>query len=222
MPRSTSRAAALWCKSHFSFLEGASEPEALVLRAHKLGLSAIALTDRDGLYGVVRAHVKAKELGLQLIIGAQMTLSDDSQLLLLAKSAQGYSNLCRLVSIGRLRSPKGTSSVNWEEVSLCSGDLLALWGGVGSLLARKEEPPAQIFELLGACFQQRLYALVSDHLQPLDLQRNQRTVRRARKHKIPLLAANEVLYSAAKRRPLQDVLTCIRHGCTLHNAGRRL
>ena len=222
MPRSTSRAAALWCKSHFSFLEGASEPEALVLRAHRLGLSAIALTDRDGLYGVVRAHVKAKELGLQLIIGVQMTLSDDSQLLLLAKSAQGYSNLCRLVSIGRLRSPKGTSSVSWEEVSLCSGDLLAIWGGAGSLLARKEEPLAQIFDLLGACFQHRLYALVSDHLQPLDLQRNQRTLRRARKHKIPLLAANEVLYSAAKRRPVQDVLTCIRHGCTLHNAGRRL
>ena len=79
----------LWCKSNFSFLEGASHPEELVETAHGLGLPALAVTDRDGVYGIVRAHVRAKELGLPLIVGAQMALDDDSNLLLLAHHRHG-------------------------------------------------------------------------------------------------------------------------------------
>ncbi|MCH7478617.1 MAG: PHP domain-containing protein [SAR324 cluster bacterium] len=96
----------LWCKSNHSFLEGASHPEELVETAHRLGLPALALTDRDGVYGVVRAHTRAKELGLPLLIGAQVTLDDDSLLLLLAQNRQGYANLCRLITIGRRRSTR--------------------------------------------------------------------------------------------------------------------
>src|SRR4029079_13252577 len=64
-----------WCKSNFSFLEGASHAEELVEEAHRIGLRSIAITDRDGVYGLVRAHVKAKELGIQLICGAQVTVA---------------------------------------------------------------------------------------------------------------------------------------------------
>src|SRR6478609_4682462 len=66
--------APLWCKSNFSFLEGASHPEELVEEAHRLGLRSLAITDRDGVHGMVRAHVKARELAVQLICGAQVTV----------------------------------------------------------------------------------------------------------------------------------------------------
>ena len=66
----------LWCRSNFSFLDGASHPDELVEQAHALGIEALALTDRDGVHGMVRAHVKAKELGVRLIVGAEVTVDD--------------------------------------------------------------------------------------------------------------------------------------------------
>ena len=75
----------LWCKSNFSFLEGASHPDELVEEARRLGLSALALTDRDGVYGIVRAHVKAREAGLHLIVGSEITVDDGSTIVLLAQ-----------------------------------------------------------------------------------------------------------------------------------------
>ena len=97
----------LWCKSNFSFLEGASHPDELVDEAFRLGLPALALTDRDGVYGVVRAHMKAREVGLKLIIGSQISVDDGSTIVLLAQDRGGYANLCRLITKGRLRSEKG-------------------------------------------------------------------------------------------------------------------
>src|SRR4051812_18205234 len=106
----------LWCKSNYSFLEGASHPDELVEEAHRMGIRGMALTDRDGVYGMVRALVKAEELGVQLIVGAEATLDDGSCVILLCADRAGYANLCRLLSKGRLRSPKGTSRVSVEEV----------------------------------------------------------------------------------------------------------
>ena len=119
----------LWCKSNYSFLEGASHPDALVEEAYRLGLPAIALTYRDGVYGVVRAHVKARELGVKVIIGAQVTVDDDSTIVLLAQDRVGYANLCRLLTKGRRRSEKGESAVTWEEVYSHAAGLIALWSG---------------------------------------------------------------------------------------------
>jgi error-prone DNA polymerase len=119
----------LWCKSNFSFLEGASHPDELVEEAHRLGLPAIALTDRDGVYGIVRAHVKARELGMKLIIGSQVTVDDGSAMVLLTQDRAGYANLCRLITKGRLRSEKGESAVTWDEVCTHASGLIALWGG---------------------------------------------------------------------------------------------
>jgi len=119
----------LWCKSNFSFLEGASHPDEFVDEAYRLGLPALALTDRDGVYGIVRAHVKARELGMKLIVGSEITIDDGSTIVLLAQDRGGYANLCRLITKGRLRSEKGESAVSWDEVCAHAAGLIALWGG---------------------------------------------------------------------------------------------
>ncbi|MBI4609403.1 MAG: error-prone DNA polymerase [Candidatus Rokubacteria bacterium] len=211
----------LWCKSNFSFLEGASHPDELVEEAHRLGLQALALTDRDGVYGVVRAHVKAREPGLTLIVGAQVTVEDGSVIVLLAQDRDGYANLCRVITAGRLRSPKGESAVTWEEVCNHAGGLLALWGGDRSLLVR-EAATGQIAGNLSEAFAGRLYALLARHRRAEEAREEARLRERARHYGLPLVAATEVLYHTPARRPLQDVLTAIHHGVALPAARRRL
>jgi error-prone DNA polymerase len=212
----------LWCKSNSSFLEGASHPEELVTRAAALGLPALALTDRDGVYGIVRAHVQAKALGLPLIVGAQVTLDDASTLVLLVQDQPGYASLCRLLTTGRLRRPKGESAVTWDEVCHHAGGLLALWGGDASLLAREAGPDAALAGHLREAFGDRLYAMAARHRRDTEVADEARLRARAARFELPLVAAVEVLYHQADRRPLQDVMTCIRHGVTVHTAGRRL
>ncbi|MFQ5899351.1 MAG: error-prone DNA polymerase [Candidatus Methylomirabilia bacterium] len=211
----------LWCRSNFSFLEGASHPDELVEEAHRLGLKSLALTDRDGVYGVVRAHVKARELGLHLIVGSQVTLEDGSVLVLLARDRGGYANLCRLITTGQLRSPKGECAVSWSEVCERSDGLLALWGGDRSLFVGQSDPGEAAGKLRDA-FGDRLYALVARHRRAEEVREEARLRRRAERYGLPLVAATEVLYHTPARRPLQDVLTSIRHGVPLAQAGRRL
>ena len=226
--------AALWCKSNFSFLEGASHPEELVEQAHALGLQALALTDRDGVHGMVRAHVKARELGVSLLVGAEVTVADAdadadadaadaaapaSTCVLLAADRTGYANLCRLLTAGRLRRPKGESRVTWPEVCERAEGLIALWGGSRSLLVRTAEP-GPLAGLLREAFGDRLYALAARHRHAGEVRQEARLRRRAERAGLPLVAAAEVLYHTPARRDLQDVLTCIRHGVTLATAGR--
>lgn len=219
-PGSSRSYAALWVKSNFSFLEGASHPEELVEEAARLGLSALALTDRDGVYGVVRAHVKARELGLPLVVGAQVTV-EESRLLLLVQDRAGHANLCRLLSAGRLRSEKGQSKVSWDEVCSHAGGLLALWGGEGSQILAPSLPDETASALCEA-FGDRLYALLVRHLQAEDPSAEALLRERAARYGLPVVAAIEVLYATPARRELQDVLTCIRHGVSLPAAGRLL
>ena len=224
----------LWCRSNFSFLDGASRPEELVEQAHALGIEALALTDRDGLHGMVRAHVKAQELGVHLIVGAEVTVDDAagaaagapadaaaqlSTCVLLAADRTGYANLCRLITAGRLRRPKGESRVTWPEVCERAAGLVALWGGERSLLVRGAEPHA-VAGLLREAFGDRLYALAGRHRRAEDVRQEACLRRHAGRAGLPLVAATEVLYHAPARRDLQDVLTCIRHGVTLATAGR--
>jgi error-prone DNA polymerase len=211
----------LWCKSHFSFLEGASHPDELVEEAHRLGITTVALTDRDSVSGIVRAHVKARELGLHLLVGAQVTVGDGSVIVLLAQDRSGYANLCRLITAGRLRSPKGECSVTWDEVCAHARGLLALWGGDRSLLV-SDADPVGVTATLREAFGDRLYALVARHRRAEDVRDEARLRERARRDGLPLVAATEVLYHTPSRRPLQDVLTAIRHGVALPAAGRRL
>ena len=210
---------ALWCKSSFSFLEGASHPDEYVEEAASLGLSALALTDRDGVYGVVHAHRRAVELGVRLIIGAEVSVDDGTRIVLLAAERIGYANLCRLITRGRLRSDKGASSVTWDEVCAHASGLLALWGGERSALTATVEP-LHVAASLEDAFGDRLYAIVARHRRAEETEEEARLRRRATRLGIPIAAAVEVLYHSPPRRPLQDVLTCIRHGTRLTTVGR--
>ena len=209
----------LWCKSNFSFLEGAGHPGELVDACHRLGLPAIALCDRDGVYGMVKAWQRARELGIKLITGSEVTVDDGSTLLLLAVDRGGYANLCRLITRGRLRSPKGSSSVSWQEIAEHAQGMLALWGGPRSLLTAEAEP-VHPQRLLAEAFGERLYAILARHQEAPEVEANARLLTRAQRWQLPVVSASEVLYALPERRRLHDVVTCIRHGTTLSAAGR--
>ncbi|QDG51583.1 DNA polymerase III subunit alpha [Persicimonas caeni] len=218
----------VWCKSNFSFLEGASHPFEYVEACYEHGLEAMALTDRDGVYGVVQAHMEARKHDIQLLVGAEVTvaahalaLDERSTVVLIAQTRAGYANLCRLLTKGRLRCEKGDSVVTWQEVCEHADDLLCLWGGERSLLVG-EESPEDVADGLREAFSDRLYAICARHRRAEEAETEARLLERAGRWEIPVVAAQEVLYHTVDRRPLQDILTCIRHGVTLHEAGRRL
>ncbi len=223
--------ASLWCKSNFSFLDGASHPDELVTEAARLGLRALALTDRDGVYGAVRAHVKARELGVHLVQGAEITRTDGGRVILLATDRRGYANLCRLITIGRRRSPKGESSSTIDEIARHAGGLVALWPGEpiaapDAPASNGEASPVGAGDTLipsapREAFGDRQYALVTRHRRASD-DRIEAWVRScARRLDVPVVAGTEVLYHVRARRELHDVLTCVRHGVTLATAGSR-
>jgi error-prone DNA polymerase len=218
----------LWCKSNFSFLEGASHPDELVDEAYRLGLPALALTDRDGVYGVVRAHVKAREVGIKVIIGSEISLNDGSTIVVLAQDRGGYANLCRLITKGRLRSEKGESAVGWEEVCAHAPGLIALWGGMhdaGIETHRQRDSLDDLEKTVGNvrdAFGDRLYGMIARHWREEEVKREARFRDLAKRFAIPLAAANEVLYHNPSRRRLQDVLTAIRHGIPVAACGRKL
>ena len=217
----TSSYVPLWVKSNFSFLEGASHPDEYVEEAQNLGLRAVALTDRDGVPGVVRAWERARTLGMKLLTGSELTLMDGSSIVLMAMDRPGYANLCRLVTAGRLRSPKGQCRVHWNEVVAHAPGLIALWGGGQSLLSRAEPLADAVTGPLREAFGDRLYALLARHRTPQESASEPLVVSRARALGLQTVAGVEVLYHTPTRRPLQDVLTCIRHGVSLRTAGTR-
>jgi len=208
----------LWCKTNFSFLEGASHPEELVETAAGLGLPAIAITDRNGVYGMVRAFEAARQHGIKLITGAQVSIDDGSTVVLLAQDRAGYGRLCRLLSRGHLRNAKGTCAVSWNEVGECARGLVALWPNDPAQASLRESGLGTLKEAFG----DRLYAVVTRHRWVDDIARERTTRQSATRFSLPLVAATEVLYHAPARRKLQDVLTCIRNGTTLREAGTKL
>ena len=121
----SSRYAELHCRKNYTFLEGASHPDELVARATELGLSAVAITDRNSLAGVVRAHVAAKEAKLKLLIGAEITPVDAPPVVLWAMNRAGYANLCRLITHGRRNAPKGDCRLQFADVAERAEGLLA-------------------------------------------------------------------------------------------------
>ena len=208
----------LWCKTNFSFLEGASHPEELVETAARLGLPAVAITDRNGVYGMVRAFEAARQHGVKLITGSQVSIDDGSTVVLLAQDRAGYGNLCRLISRGHLRNAKGTCSVSWSEVGENAQGLAALWVNDQANPSLR----ASGLGILREAFRNRLYAVVTRHRWVDDAARERATRESAAQFSLPLVAAAEVLYHVPDRRKLQDVLVCIRHGTTLREAGTRL
>src|SRR5215212_4641699 len=125
----------LHCKTNFSFLEGASHPDELVRQVAELGYRALAVTDRNSLAGVVRAHIAAKDVGLPLVIGAEITPTDATPVVLWATDRASYGRLCRLITRGRRQAPKGECTLTQADVAEFAEGLIA-----GVLLDR--QPPA--------------------------------------------------------------------------------
>src|SRR5688572_12243596 len=137
MPRTTaSKYVELHSRSAFSFLRGGSFPEHLIETAAELNLSAIALCDRNGVYGAPRFYSKAKEAGIRPIVGAELTMEDGSVLPVLVESRQGYQNLCRVLTEGHLRAPKGECAIRWQELREFAEGLIALTGDEEGPLVR--------------------------------------------------------------------------------------
>lgn len=206
----------LWCKSNFSFLAAASHPEELVRQAAEQRLPAIALTDRNGLYGVVRAHIEAKKHALQLIVGAEVSEQNGARLALLVQNREGYRNLCRLISRGRMRHPKGSFSVSCAEIAAHADGITAVW------VVGFAEAESRLIEDLHHAFTTRLYAAVARHRSDAEPRTEGLIRRRARQHAIETVAAPEVLYHCRTRKPLYDVLRCIDLGVRIHEAGTQL
>ncbi|NLD42722.1 MAG: DNA polymerase III subunit alpha, partial [Chloroflexi bacterium] len=211
----------LHCHSYFSLLDGASSPEALVERAVALGYPALALTDRDGLYGAVRFWQAAGERGLKPITGAEVTLADGSPLTLLAESAQGYAHLCRLISAGQLAGQKGQPRLTWEALAEHSQGLIGLSGGrpgaVASALLRRDEEgarraAARLREILPFWIEVQRPSL------PTDARLTAALVELARWLGVGVVATNGVRYAERSGQRLHDLLSCIRQGVTLPEA----
>ncbi len=213
MTRSPSLYAPLWCKSSYSFLEGASSPEQYISRAAELGLKSIALTDRDGVYGIVKAHLAALEHGIHLIVGSQLTISEPDlasfSILTLVQNQKGYANLCRLITLGRRRCEKGRSAIAIEELCRHAAGLYAIWLPE-STAALEERPLDDIVVRLKQAFGERLFVMICRHRQPQDPLLEIRARHTARRCGVRTVAALETLYHSASQRPIQDLLSCIR------------
>ncbi|MCA9155425.1 MAG: error-prone DNA polymerase, partial [Planctomycetales bacterium] len=217
------RYAELHCKSNFSFLMGASHAEELASRAAELGYAALAVTDRSSLSGMVRAHIAAKEAGLKLIVGAELTPVDSAPVVLWATDRESYARLSRLITVGRRRAAKGECELTFQDLAEHHAGLLAgvcgdawLHGGAD---ARGIEPsrlpltdslaPLDRFREL---FGDRAYLLAELHRGPDDASRLELLRRLSRQTRLPLVAAGDVHYHSPERLPLHDVLTATRLG----------
>jgi len=317
--------------TNFTFLTGASHPDEFVIRAAELGYRAIAITDTNTLAGVVRAHVAARQAGVQLIVGARLTFIDapDLSVLVYPTDRGAYGRLCSLLTAGKRRAPKAACYLSLDELCANNAGLLAVAvlrrqssttpnpnradqrrdnpscddpshdrQGAGAsrpefaesvehratdsltVAARKEvgarrrnEPGGAsrpefaesvehratdsltvaarkdaarkvaalnsaawkdtrdltsiniedaLARLRTAFDDDRLSLAIAHHLEPDDAARSARIHALSQRFAIPLVAINDAHYHDAGRRDLQDVVTCIRHGCTIHDAGFRL
>ena len=209
--------AELQVTSNFSFLRGASHPKELVWAAKELGHRAIAIADRNTLAGIVRAHSMAKELDFRLVVGARLVFDDAPSVLCFPRDYPAYARLSTLLTVGKRRAEKG-------QCRLLRADLASYREGQ-VLVALPAEPLDDAFIAHLRALQampEQLYLAAHPRYRGDDAARLRRLGAIADELGIPLVATNDVHYHAAERRPLQDVLTCIRESCTIHEAGYRL
>jgi len=219
----------LHARSAFSFLEGASVPEELAAACKAHGMPAMAVLDRDGVYGAPRFHLAADKSSVKAHIGAEVTSAFGWRYPLLVKSREGYQNLCRLITRMKLRSErKGEGHIEREELASLHAGLICLTGGEeGPLaaalasggIARGAECVRQLCDLFG---RKNVYVELQRHYCREEEARNQAAVEIARKLSLPLLATNGVCHAVPGERELLDVFTCIRHHHVLATTGRLL
>jgi error-prone DNA polymerase len=206
--------------SNFSFLRGGSHPHELMEQAAALGYSAIAVTDRNTLAGVVRAHMAAKEVGIRFIPACYLELADGTDLLAYPTDRDAYGRLSALLTLGNLRTEKG-------ECELYKADVYAHREGIifiavpSDKLDKRFELDAGFLRDLSEyrqIFGSSLYLATSFNYQGQDAKR----LFRLEETGVPLVAVNDVHYHIGSRRELQDILTCVREKCTIHTAGYQL
>ena len=230
----------LHARSAFSFLHGASTPEALIAAAARLELPALALCDRDGVYGAPRLFGAARDTGVRPFVGTELTLADGSILPLLAATRTGYENLCQLLTRSRLdpRPPTGSAATphdrkrpchaTWAEVAAHAEGLIALTGDEHGPIRRAwrtagpAAAAAALAPLLRLFGPDRLYV----ELQRLRVRGEERELTFLRDfaaaHHLPVLATGGIRYATRAERPIADVFTCLHHHTTLDAAGRLL
>ncbi len=208
--------AELHCVSHYSFLRGASSPEALVKAALAQGYAALAITDECSMAGMVRAHIAARDFGLKLIVGSEFRLDDGLRFVLLASCQRAYSEICRLITIGRRAAEKGDYFLTRDDLGGLE-HTLALW-----------LPPADDGEaeaqgaFIATTFGARAWIAIELHRGADDRAQLQRLLSLGRHLGLRCTAAGDVHMDVRETRLLQDTLTAIRHGLALTDCGARL
>ncbi len=207
--------AELAAASAFSFLEGASHPQELVDQALYLGHAALGIADRNTVAGVVRAHVAAKQGGLRLLVGSRLGFEDGPDVIAYPRDREGWGRLCRLLSLGKGRAAKGGCRLRLD-------DLEDHAAGMALIVMPPPWPDAAFADSLDRIsgFGAPVWLGAARRYAPDDAARLEALAALAGRRR--LVAVNDVLYHAPSRRPLQDVMRCIRHGCTIAEAGLRL
>ncbi len=229
----------LHAASAFSFLEAASQPESLIRAAVELDLPAIALLDRNGVYGSARFHTSAKENSIRAHIGAEIaisdfalplnTLTDPPRIPLLCASRTGYQNLCQLITRFKMReTQKCEGAATLNDLAEFQDGLLCLTGGdegplAAALTSGGESAGRQCVEQLTQIFgPHNVYIELQRHGDRAEEARNQAALRIAQSLHLPILATNGVRYATQYEREILDVFTSIRHHVSLDQAGRLL
>ena len=213
--------AELQVTSNFSFLRGASKAEDLMLTAEALGISALGFCDRNTLAGVVRPWTARKKMGLRVraLTGCRLDFADDTpSLLCYPTDRAAYGRLTRLLTDGQRRCDKGGCELHLE-------DFLGRAEGQAVIAVAPDRPDAAFeahLHRLREALNGDLWLAASRRFAHDDLRRIARLEAIGMRTRVPLVATNDVLYHAAEQRPLQDVMTCIREGCTIRDAGFRL
>ena len=225
--------AELFCFSNFTFLHGASHAEELAARAAQLGYAGLAITDECSLAGAVRAHVAAKEVGLPLVIGSYFRLcnADGSSafgLVLLAQNREGYGNLSELITLARMRAPKGEYRLTPQDLSRPERTHAHLRGMPDCLAILVPEFPAKEavlqaqVEWLDATFPGRAWVGLVLHQRAMDDIHRGAIEYVASGQGVPVVALGNVLMHVRSRKPLQDTMTAIRVGKPVHECGYAL
>ena len=216
--------------SNFSFLEGGSHPEELIERAAFLGYRAIALTDRNTLAGVVRFHTAAKAKGIQAIIGARIDIEDGASFICLPKDRSAYSRLSKLLTLGKRRAQKSMCKL-WRSdiVEYLQGQILIILPplsfSASKLYVDQKRIDSEFADELSKWVEQlsgSVYLSASLCYREDDDSRLAALQKLAEQSGAPMVATNDILYHHPRRRPLQDLLTCIRKQCTITQAGFEL
>ena len=180
------------------------------------GIAALAVCDRSTLAGIARAHAATKVPGVRAVVGCRLDLRDGTVLLVYPTDRAAYGRLCRLLSLGKARAGKGACELAWDDVCAWSDGLLATL-----VPGDADADCAALLRRLSAQFGDRAYCALTLQRRPGDHRRLHDLSKLAAAARIRTVVTNDVLFHAPSRRLLQDVVTCIREGCTIDDAGFR-